>query len=310
MKVFVTGGNGFIGRYLIRAMLHEGWTVGQSSSDITASLLPADECPGCYDAVVHLAALLMINQHQPEDYFRVNSYGTFNVLEFCRVNKIKKFVYAMTHSDQNRSPNAVLNEDEENNVFGANSFEAGHNSIPFIASKIAAMKMVEAYDRQGIVQGISLRLSNIRGYGSADTKYNSPFHQFISKAMKGEDIEIWGNPPKTFRDIIYIKDVCSAIIAALKSDCHGVYNIGSGNPYTIEEEVVNIINVFSPPDKRSKIIYRPDIAEVRNHDCIFDSEKAQKDFYWAPCYSYYRMLEDFKKEMEEDLIGKNIDIRC
>ncbi|MFA6446579.1 MAG: NAD-dependent epimerase/dehydratase family protein, partial [Candidatus Paceibacterota bacterium] len=148
-----------------------------------------------------------------------------------------------------------------------------------------------------------------------DTKYNSPFHQFIDKARKGEDIEVWGNPPKTVRDMIYVKDVCRAFILAIeKKDVHGWYNIGSGKGLTIKEEVKEIISVFSPweecpeyvegnvvanyREKMSKIIYRPDIEEVRTHSCIFLINKAVKELGWWPLYTYHDALVDMKEEME------------
>jgi UDP-glucose 4-epimerase len=306
VKVLITGGHGFIARYLVRAITAEGWTVmtpGREELDVTnPSSIDSffQDKKFKPDAVVHLAALLMIDGHHAQEYFRVNSFGAYNVLEMCRRSGIKKIVYAMTHSDQNKSPFPLVSEHEDYCVFGTNSFDPAHNAIPFIASKIAAMKMVEAYDREGVVQGISLRLSNIRGYGSRDTHYNSPFHQFIRKAIDGEDIEVWGDPPSTKRDMIYIKDVCSAFVAALKSKEHGTFNIGSGMGYTIEDEVKEIIQVFGNPLKTPQIIYRRDLPEVRKKNCIFNINKAVCKLGWSPRYDYRQGLFDFKKEMVID----------
>lgn len=251
------------------------------------------------EAIVHCAALLMIDGHPPADYFQTNSVGTFNLLEYSR--KIgATLIYAMTHSDVNASPDMIIREDTPR-CFTTNSY--GQNSIPFIASKIAAMEMIEAYNRSESIKGIIFRIASMRGCGTRDTQYNSPFHQFIAKARKGEDIELWGEL-KTQRDLVYVRDVARAvrmaIIASRSREIRGLYNIGSGKGLTIREEAEAIINVFSEPGKRSRLIYRPDIPEVRKHSCIFDISKARKDLGWVPVYSYENGLLDMRAEIEKE----------
>jgi len=252
------------------------------------------------NAVVHLAALLMIDGHQPEQYFMTNAIGTFNALEFARRNGIGTFVYAMTHSDTNllHSFPETKMRSETPQYFGTGSWDCNKNSIPFIASKITALNMVTAYDRQHVLRGVSLRLANIRGFGSQDAKHNCVFHQFVQRAIKGEDIEIWGDPPTTRRDMIYVKDVCRAIIMAVDNPAaRGLYNIGTGIGLTIEQEALAIIEAFCV-EKRSLLFYRPEIPEYRKVSCVFDISKAQREFGWSPRYSYIDGMKDFKREME------------
>lgn len=302
MNVLITGGRGFIGRYLVPMLKEAGHQpiIPDSQFDITDQMSFVPLMNIQIDAVVHLAALLMIDGHRPEEYFKVNSIGTYNVLEFCRKKGIRKFVYTMTHSDQNGTNGFISSTDPPN--FKTGSWE--HNSIPFIASKIAGQLMLEAYCRMGVFdKAYTLRLSNIRGYGSKDTKYNCVFHQFIQKAIKGEDIEIWGNPPKTKRDMIYIKDVVLAIITVLNLPLPGreyhLLNIGSGEGLTIEEEAKAIIEVFSPHNKKSNLVYRKDVEEVRKIGQIFHPLDAWSVLSWQAKYSYRQGLEDYKIEMEK-----------
>ena len=313
--IIVTGATGFIGRYLVDQLVTDGVEVlatGRSERrkayykkvgvpftqlDITKEKdfdnLPKENV----DAVVHLAALLSIDitKWTPKDYFMTNALGTYNVLEYCRENNVKKIIYATTHSDVNRSKDIVITE-ETSRQFG--STIGPGNTLPFIISKIAGMNFIEVYTRDHIIQGISLRFTGIRGYGSNDTRYNTVFHRFIQKAMKSEPIEIWGGH-KTVRDLVYIKDVVSGIIGALNSEkASGFYNIGSGKGLTIEDEAKAIIKVFSPPDNPSKLIYRPEIEEVRKRSYIFDISKAKRDFGYFPKDSYEEAIRDYKKEME------------
>jgi len=144
----------------------------------------------------------------------------------------------------------------------------------------------------------------VRGYGSRYVSFwdgrpeVSVFRMFVAKAMRGEPIEIWGEH-KTVRDLVYVKDVVAAFIGALNSEkASGLYTIGSGVGLTIDQEAKAIIAAFSPPDKPSKIVYRPDIAEVKRKDQIFSIEKAKRDFGYVPKYSYEAAMRDFKKEME------------
>jgi UDP-glucose 4-epimerase len=311
MKVLITGGRGFIGRYLTAKMNELGWKVCSIGHNNNSKTL--DVNGGKYsdwqdfegnplvtnqhfDVLVHLAAKLMINSHTPQEYFGVNAIGTFNVLEYCRVNKIPKIVYAMTHSDMN-NVNRPIHERMSAN-FKTNSFE--NNSIPFVASKIAGANMVEAYTNSGAIKGVILRFANIRGVGSSDTKYDSPFHQFIKKARAGEPIEIWGNPPTTKRDLIYIKDVVDAIIKSISIEgAVGTFNIGSGQSLTVKEEVLAIKKVFCQPDNLSEIIYRSDIPELRKQSSLFNINRARILLNWKPKFTYVQALEDMKKIMEK-----------
>jgi UDP-glucose 4-epimerase len=298
MKVLVTGADGFIGRYLTEMLGDQDigcCAANHYDIDVTHpnGFRPFDGID--FDAVIHLAAKLMINGHTPEEYFEANTLGTLNVLEFCRRNKIPKLIYAMTHSDTNLIGQGKIYP-YGSQMYGTTSWE--HNAIPFIQSKVAAADMVEAYNRMKVVKGYILRLANIRGYGSSDTKYNSPFHQFINKARNGEPIEVWGDPPTTARDFIYIKDVCDAFIKAVETEDApvGYYNIGSGKPLTILDEIKAICRVFCHIDNPSKIIMRPDISEVRTKGSNFDIEKSIKYLNWVPKYNYDAALVDFKRE--------------
>jgi len=299
MRVLVTGGRGFIGKYLVKMMRAAGWHVfAPSSTDLDVrytgdwDLLKDFK----FNTVIHLAGKLMINSHSTQDYFDVNAIGTFNILEFCRQMGIRRLVYAMTHSDTNRCKDTI--RDYGCQTYGTNSWGA-NNAIPFIQSKVAAADMIEAYTRQKVLDGIILRLANIRGFGSSDTKYNSPFHQFIAKAKKCEPIEVWGNPPKTYRDFVYVKDVCKAFMLAAVAPAgkNGYYNIGSGVPMTILQEVEAIIDVFTPKHHQpSTIVLRPDIQEVRTASSLFETIHARMDLGWEPEFSYRDALIDFKQE--------------
>jgi nucleoside-diphosphate-sugar epimerase len=314
--ILVTGAAGFVGRYVVDQLVQNGEDVlalvhdahgmeYYSSLDIpvysTDISTPLDALADWYksaDAIVHTAGLLSIDSPRwsSEDYFDVNIKGMYNVLEYARRVGCKKVVNIATHSDTSRCNEKVIYEDTPICYGGGDSGRPG--TIAYITSKIAAMNMLNAYALEYGMQGISLRLPGIRGYGSRDTFYNCVFHQFIQKALKGEPIPIWGKH-ETYRDLVYIKDVVQAVVCSLKSDsANGLYNIGSGSGLTILEEAQHIIDVFCEPGEVSDIEFHPEIDEVRKNSWIFSISKAKRELGYFPRYSYREGLEDFKKEME------------
>lgn len=307
--IIVTGAGGFVGSYVVKDLVKSGYEViatGRKSAPLLAlgcgqrayldvtnrecfSYLPKDKV----EAVVHCAALLMIDGHAPEEYFRVNTIGTFNVMEYCR-EVGARLIYTMTHSDINDVGRVYVGENVIP-LFMTPSFEAGKNSLPFIQSKVSAAEMIYSYARAGTIRATILRLSNIRGVGSRDEKYNCVFHQFVQKALRGDNIEIWGEA-KTIRDLIYIKDVSNAVIKTLENPtANGLYNIGSGVGLTIRQEAEAIIAAF---DSKSELVFRPDIEEYRKRSCVFKVEKARKELGWSPRYGYYEAMKDYRKELE------------
>lgn len=314
-RILVTGANGFIGRYLVDELAREGREVVAigTSKEVEGyykkrgiRYLPLDirndkdlDQIGPVDAVVHLAGLLSIDVEgwTPRDYFLSNALGTYNVMEYCRKQKVGTVVFSMTHSDMNKAEEVVITESTPQQYGGVR--ETG-SPLPYIISKIAGLNIINVYAKECNIRQVVMRLPGIRGFGSQDTLHNCVFHQFIEKAIKGEPIEIWGKH-ETKRDFVYIKDVVQAISKALDNEnARGTYNIGMGKGLTILEEAEDIISVFSDPKKKSPIVFRPDIAELRTRSYIFDYSKAKKDFGFEPMYSYRDGLVDFKKEKELD----------
>jgi len=314
-KVLVTGANGFIGRYLVDALHRDGREVvaiGNSAEVegyyqemgiryVRVDIREDEDFSriGPVDAVVHLAGLLSIDAEgwTPKDYFLTNALGTYNVLEYCRKEKVGTIIFSMTHSDMNKAKEVVITDSTPQQYGGVR--QTG-SPLPYIISKIAAMNLINTYAEECGIRQVIMRLPGIRGFGSQDTLHNCVFHQFIEKAERGEPIQIWGKH-ETRRDFVYVKDVVQAIEKALDSEnARGTYNIGSGEGLTILDEAEAIIDVFSDPGSRSKIVFRPDIPELRTRSYIFDYSKAERDFGYRPMYTYSSGLIDFKKERELD----------
>jgi UDP-glucose 4-epimerase len=315
--IVITGATGFIGQYLCEELTHQGASVIACARSMHGKTYFADRgisyriVDVCrredferlpktgVDAVIHLAALVPKPPRIESgiDYVAANTFGTLNVLEYCRTCNIRKIIYITSHYEAcNIRPLPI--KEEYPIVFNYND-----DHTVYIISKIAARSYVQHYSEAYGMQGIILRMTGVRGHNKwaalHDSKgFNQGFWEiFIDKARKSQPIELWGDN-KNVRDHLYIKDAISGIISALKSTkANGLYNLATGAPVTLEEEVISIVKVFSPPDNPSQILHKPDKPGL-HFNFVYDIAKAKNDFGYAPKYTYLTMLEDHKKVLE------------
>lgn len=320
--IVVFGAAGFIGTYLVDQLVKEGFSVlavdkcniGEDyynnkgvpfiNCDITdeneINKIPANNI----ETVINLAAMQPANMSEADykmaDFFSVNVIGTLNILELCKKNKIPKIIYMCSHRNTQGMWGDIDRPISEND--GTSIKYSGEYSM-FSISETAASDCVIHYTQQYGIQGIILRIPPVYGYGPHTEIYKegkpliTGFKIFIEKAIAGEPLEVWGNP-NNGRDIIYVKDVVSALIIALKNcNVHGIYNISSGKILTLDEQARIIVKIFSSDNNISEIKYLPE-KENFIESYVYDIRKAEKELNWIPMYSFEEMLVDYKKEME------------
>jgi len=321
--ILIFGAAGFIGTYLSDQLRRDGYEVIASDFseigeayyreqgipyhrvDITRKeefeRLPVEGV----DAVVHLASVQPANvseqKYDPRDYVRVNALGTLNILEFCRVNRVPKIIYTCSHRNTQgmwaeKSGRPILESDGRSIKF------TGEYAM-FSISESAAADCVEHYAQTHGIEGIVLRLPPVYGYGPHTEIFKdgkplkTGFQIFIENAERSRPLELWGDPANG-RDIIYVKDVVSAIGLALeKTDMGGLYNISSGRRLTLKEQAECIIRLFSPPGRPSEICYLPEKPNLIE-SYVYDIDKARRAFGWQPEYSFEDMLLDYRKEID------------
>lgn len=233
--VLLTGAAGFTGRYLRKALEGRGYKVvplqfeGPSPCDLTdraaTEVAVRDAQP---DAVIHLAALSFVGHDHPEEFYRVNVFGTLNLLQ------------ALTGLD--RPPQRVLIA-SSGNVYGTPDIEVLDELVcpapvnHYANSKLAMEHMVRAnwFSRMPIV---ITRPFNYTGVGQAK-------HFLIPKIVqhfreRAKFIEL-GNL-NVFRDFSDVDDVVAAYMALLESDARSeIVNICSGRGIALLD-VVRIMN--------------------------------------------------------------------
>ena len=313
--ILVVGGTGYVGRYFCCEMVQKGIDVlalGRSKAGL--SFLSSHGVPTQYfdlddercfealphegvDAVIMLSACLAELEVPVRSFFDVNTLGVYKVLEWAHSHGITKVVVTSSHKLYNDVWKDVITEEDPVCFTGDHS--------PYIISKIAAENFVEYYNKDFGMKAVVLRLTGVHGYGEvlghleADGTYKkSAFEIFFEKILRAEPVEVWGDQ-SIRRDHVYIRDVTNALLVAAQSgDTCGVFNIASGVAYSQLEEVQALIDVFSPEDKRSEVVLRPDLPGLTRGYC-YSVEKAREQLGWEPRYTDLRVLfSDYKKEWE------------
>ncbi|MBI3511387.1 MAG: NAD-dependent epimerase/dehydratase family protein [Bacteroidetes bacterium] len=292
-KILVIGGAGFIGGFVVAELLKENAgeviiydnfargkmeNISASLKDSRCSIYPLggdvretdilnDAMKGV-DYVFHLAAMWLLHcKDYPRTAFDVNIAGTFNVLEACVKNKVKKLIYSSSASVYGDAVEVPMTEDHPFN-----------NKNFYGSTKIAGEAMCTAFnDRYGL-NVIGLRYMNVYGPGQDQhAVYSGVVPIMLNKIDANEAPVINGDGTQAY-DFIYVEDVAACNVAALKSDVnYGFYNVGTGVQTTIKTLCDTILRL-----KKSglKVTYKPysaDDARSLVQNRIGSKEKAEKE---------------------------------
>jgi nucleoside-diphosphate-sugar epimerase len=231
--VVVTGAGGFIGPFVVHALLMQQARVlalmgapGQTTcpplpevvpviGDITDAAVISDLVDGS-DLVVHLAGQASVRESfaQSNEYARVHVCGTATVLEACRKRGVKRFVYVSSAQVYGRPQTELVRED--------NRLEA---RSPYGAAKIAAEKLVEAVAYGAGMRAAVLRAFSIYGPGLSS---QSVLGTILRQVQSSDCVELQDLGP--VRDYCYVEDLADAIILSCTASFEGscTMNIGTG----------------------------------------------------------------------------------
>ena len=187
------------------------------------------------DGVIHLAALWLLQCYEyPRAAFDVNIRGTFNVLEACVANNIKRLVYSSSASVYGDAVTDIMTEDHPYN-----------NWTFYGATKIAGEHMLKTYHRRYQLNGVCLRYMNVYG-PRQDYKgtYIAVMMKILDNLDRGLPPVVYGDGSQAY-DFIYVRDAGRANVCALKSDLpFGFYNVGRGVKTSIKELTELMINIW------------------------------------------------------------------
>lgn len=241
-KILVTGGAGFIGSTLVDCLVssgHEVVVIDDLSSgrreyvnpvvklykeDISSSKIAKIFRKEKFDFVYHLAAQIDVRRSvaDPEFDNKINVLGGLNILENCRINKVKKIIMASTGG-------AIYGEAEE---IPTTENSPTYPVSPYGIHKLTLEKYLNYYYQIYGLNYTVLRFANVYGPRQFKGGEAGVIAIFIANAVQGISSQQFGDGLQT-RDFVYVDDVVRALLMSLEIDCRSEINIGSGIETTL-----------------------------------------------------------------------------
>jgi len=276
MRIFVTGGAGFIGTHLCKklSLIHKVTVYDNFSNSnkknfpilknltlIVGDILDNSKLVNSmknHDIVIHLAAKTDVidSINNPENTFQTNVQGTQNIIDSCKSHNISKIIVTSSASVYQSSDKSI----SETNTTKPSS--------PYGQSKLSMEKITT----ESKINYSILRLFNVYGTGQS----SGVIANFKKNILENIPIIIFGDG-EAIRDFIHIDDIVDGIILSMKS-ASGIYNIASGNGTSITDLAKLLIELFG---KNSKIVYQP----ARKGEIIYsvsDITKSQNELGFNP----------------------------
>jgi nucleoside-diphosphate-sugar epimerase len=246
MQVLVTGGAGFIGSALARALIDQGRSVRVFDNFLTgfeenvplgAELVIGDlrdsdavreACRGV-EVVFHQGAVRSVPRSVDDPLLteQCNVIGTLNVLMGAEGAGVRRVVYASSSSVYGDREEEIESEDMTPNPLS-----------PYAVSKLAGEHYCRAWTQLKGLSTVSLRYFNVFGPGQhPESKYAAVFPAFISALAEGRAPEVHWDGEQS-RDFTYIDDVVGANLLAAEAPeaaDGAVVNVGAGRAKTVNE---------------------------------------------------------------------------
>jgi UDP-glucose 4-epimerase len=285
----VTGGAGFIGSHMVDLLVARGYSVrvidnlvGGREANIAhhknnpdVAFAPSDirsYQPGhaLFDGVeyiFHFAGIgdIVPSIEKPMEYMSVNVQGTVHMLECARHARVKKFVYAASSSCYG---------------IAATPTREDHPIVPqypYALSKYQGEQAALHWHKVYRLPVNSIRIFNAYGTRSRTSgAYGAVFGVFLKQKLAGKPFTVVGDGKQT-RDFLYATDVAAAFVLAAETDKTGeVWNLGAGNPQSVNR----LVALLSGP-----VVHIP--KRPGEPDCTFaDITKIQRDLGWTQKVSF------------------------
>jgi UDP-glucose 4-epimerase len=315
MSILVTGGLGVNGAPVLRKLVKLGHRPVVLDSRQDFSLLDEQSIAGlemvlgdCTDrqfvdsllkryrieTIVHMAAIVAEAQQRPFDAFRVNAFGTVQLLDLARLNGVKRFVFT--------SSRGVYGEQMGETAHP--TYRAIHEDDPlrparvYDVCKVAAEGMGRNYALAYGLEFVALRFATIFGPGKTLRHKNyGILSELIERGLAGEPVRI-GKGGDQKDDIIYVEDAAQAIVtAALHSrPGHDTYNISHGVGVTLHD-LANAVRAISP---KADIEIGPGLNYMGwdiNYAGVLDNSRALATLGYRPGFDLKAAVADYAERL-------------
>ena len=269
-RCLVTGGAGFIGSHIARALLDlraevvvlddfsgsdraavEAMTsaFGDRLRVVEASVLDRDKldeaAAGC-SLVFHEAAAVSVPEsvEDPVRYHEVDATGTLNVLEAARHAGVQRVMFAASAAAYGDDPTLPKREDMP-----------PLPQSPYAAAKLASEMLLRSHASCYALDAVSLRYFNVFGPGqNANSAYAAVIAAFADRLRRGESPTIFGDGEQS-RDFVFIDNVVHANLLAARQPHPlggGVFNVACGDRIRVRELAVAMAKAFDRPHLRPR----------------------------------------------------------
>jgi len=258
-KLVVVGGAGLIGSHTVdrllqedvgQVLIYDNFVRGRTENlagalkdprvrifDVGGDVMQTDILDAALvgaDGVFHLAALWLLQCHEyPRSAFDVNVRGTFNVMESCVKNGIKRLVYSSSASVYGDAVEEPMTEDHPFN-----------NQNFYGATKICGEAMLRAFHYRYGLDFVGLRYMNV--YGPRQD-YQGAYIAVIMKMLdaidRGDGPTILGDGSEAF-DFVAVEDCALANVCAMKAGTRDrFYNVGTGKRTSLRELAESLLEI-------------------------------------------------------------------
>lgn len=298
-RVLIFGAGGFVGSYLCKEFLNNGYKVSGTDKGEGSALPPevdfyrtdlmqADEVKKLIsqvkpDIIVNLAAISSVGAswNMPQTTMAINVIGALNIMEAARKSEQKPRILFVGSSEE-----YVISENplDENTQLNANN--------PYGISKVTQEQFAKLYREQYGLKIYCVRPFNHTGIGQRDSFVLPSFCKQVAEIDKsGKDGKIQVGNLKVKRDFSHVKDVVRAYRMIVESNnCNQIYNVGSGNAYSLEDMLTYIIGLSN-----QNIEIEVDQNRIRPTDqpvICCDRSLIGKELGWEPQYDVYDALKE------------------
>ena len=293
MNVIVTGGAGFIGRWVVKRLLdggHQVWVLDDLSNGSEENLLEFHSNSGLkavtigdikdvatidsvfqtkFDICYHLAASINVQDSIDDAWttFANDTIGTFHVLEACK-KQGTKLVFMSTCMVYDRATSDA----------GISEVETTKPASPYAGAKIAAENMVLSYYFAYGLPTVVIRPFNTYGPFQKSSGEGGVVSIFIERKLDGLPLRIYGDGTQT-RDLLYVEDCARFVVAAGYEDAVNgeIVNAGLGRDISVNDLALLIAGDASRIEHVPHIHPQSEIARL-----LCNSDKAHRLLGWTP----------------------------